>query len=221
MDNRGFAKIPRDIVDKAWYGNANTLKVYIELLVSAAWRDFEYNGSTLKEGQFITSLNKLAKRCQLSVQQTRTALSHLKSTNTITIETTAKFSIITIIDDTCSVESNKPANDLANNHANTEVNNRNRSLEVNKKEIKEIEEAPASPQKPITKDDLTAKYGEENVTLYETKFDNWAARKGFSDFSNKYGIIAKWLAEDNVQKPRESSFSMDSIMNKILERYKT
>ncbi len=221
MDNRGFVKIPRDIVDKAWYGNANTLKVYIELLVSAAWRDFEYNGLTLKEGQFITSLNKLAGRCQLSVQQTRTALSHLKSTNTITIETTPKFSIITILDGVQDNESNKPANDLANNHANTEVNNRNRSIEVNKKEIKEIEEAPDSQKIPITREELVNQYGNDNVTLYETKFDIWAAKKGFSDFSNKYGIIAKWLAEDNVRKPQSSSFSMDSVMNKILERYRT
>jgi len=223
MDNRGFTKIPRDIVDKEWYGNANTLKVYVELLVSAAWKDFEYSGSTLKEGQFITSLNKLAGRCQLTVQQTRTALSHLKATNTITIETTPKFSIITILDIARDNESGKPANDLANNHANTEVNNRNRSLEVKKKEVKEIEEAPAPDcqKKPITRKQLVGQYGEENVTHYEAKFDNWTAKRGLSGFPDRYAAIAKWLAEDKVRKPQSSSFSMNNEMNKILERYKT
>lgn len=59
-----------------------------------------------------------------------------------------------------------------------------------------------------------------NVSLYELKFDNWAAKKGISDFSNMYGVIAKWLAEDKVSKPHESSFNMGDVMQNIISRYK-
>lgn len=228
MNNKGFVKLPRDVINKPWCNHNGTLRVYIELLVNAAWKDFEYNGSTLKRGQFITSIGKLAERCQLSIQQTRTALSHLKSTNTITIDTTSKFSIITILDDFSADESNKPVNDLANNQVNTQVNNKNRKEEKeNKIEIKEKEgeEAPSpsfnSFDSSITREALTEQYGVENVIRYERKLLQWKETKGITGSFDDLRTIAKWLADDKVQKPHVSSFDMDMVKQKIINRYKT
>lgn len=225
MNNKGFVKLPRDVINKPWYNHNGTLRVYIELLVNAAWKDFEYNGATLKRGQFITSIGKLAERCQLSVQQTRTALSHLKSTNTITIDTTSKFSIITVLDDIPADEINKPVNDLANNQVNTQVNNRNRKEEIeNKIEIKEKEEAPSpsfnSFDSSITRDALTEQYGIENVIRYERKLLQWKETKGITGNFDDLKTIAKWLSDDKVQKPHVSSFEMDTVNQKIINRYK-
>ena len=228
MNNKGFVKIPREITNKPWYSSSNTLKVYIELLINAAWKEFEYNGTTLKKGQFITSLGRLAARCKLSIQQTRTALAHLKSTNDITVETTSKFSIITVLDNSLDDEDNKPVDNLANNQSNTSPNNRKRKEErEDKKEIKEIEEAAAplsspshSPDSSITRDDLIQRYGVENVLLYEGKLTAWKNKKGITDGINDINTIAKWLSEDNVKKPKSSSFEMDEVMRKIISRYR-
>ena len=93
------------------------------------------------------------------------------------------------------------------------------------KEIKEREEAPSpsfiSSESSVTKDELIRQYGIENVSLYETKFSHWAAKKGITDFANLYPTIAKWLAADSVQKPHGSSFDMGCEWNKIVNRYKT
>lgn len=233
MNNKGFIKIPRDIVNRPWITHNSTLRVYIELLFNAAWKDFEYNGATLKKGQFITSVGRLAARCQLSVQQTRTALSHLKSTNDITIETTSKFSIITVFNHCPDNEVDKPVDNLANNQSDTPPNNRNRKEEKEDKiEIKEKEgeEAAAPPSSPsplsspvssITRDELVRQYGSENVSLYESKLEVWKNKKGITEKLDDFGIIAKWLAADNVQKPRESSFEMNKVMLNIIDRYRT
>ncbi|MBD5129487.1 MAG: hypothetical protein HDT43_06135 [Ruminococcaceae bacterium] len=236
MSSKGFIKIPRDITNKPWYGHEGTLRVYLELHINAAWKDFEYNGRTLKKGQFITSIGKLAARCQLSVQQTRTALSHLKSTNEITIETTSKFSIITILDGVSDDETDKPVDDLANLLANTRDNNRNRKGEKeDKTEIKEKEKeeaaSPLSPSpsfnsfdssNPLTRDELITRYGIDNVTRYESKLAEWKSKKGITGNFDDISTIAKWLEADNVQNNAQnrSSFNMDKQMERILNFYR-
>ena len=232
MNNKGFIKIPRDIINRPWVTHSGTLRVYIELLFNAAWKDFEYNGTTLKKGQFITSIGRLANRCQLSVQQTRTALAHLRSTNDITVETTSKFSIITVFNHFPDDETGKPVDNLANNQSNTPDNNRNRKEEKEDKiEIKEKEgeeaAAPPSPPSPsfsqnssITRDDLIEKYGIENVISYERRLFHWKETKGITGSFDDLKTVAKWLAEDNPQKFRGSSFDMNAVNRRILDQYK-
>lgn len=79
-----------------WFGEPNTLSVFVFLLLSAkremgTWRDI-----LLEPGQCVTSRAKIAQSTGLSEQQVRTSLEHLKSTNEITIESTNQFTIITI-----------------------------------------------------------------------------------------------------------------------------
>ena len=52
---------------------------------------------TIKRGQLITGRKALAAQTGLSERQIRTALDHLKSTNELTIKSTNKFSLITIV----------------------------------------------------------------------------------------------------------------------------
>lgn len=79
-----------------WFGEPNTLSVFVFLLLSAkremgTWRDI-----LLEPGQCVTSRAKIAQTTGLSEQQVRTSLEHLKSTNEITIQSTNQFTIITI-----------------------------------------------------------------------------------------------------------------------------
>lgn len=243
MTTEGYVKLPRTMLEWGWLDDGNTVRVYLVLLLSANWKDTEWHGIKLKRGQLITSYPKLAEKCSLSVQEIRTAFNHLKSTGDITVKTTSKFSIVTvnnydIPEETADKATVKQQADNIQSTDNRQTVNSQSTTEEERKEEKEIkekqerEEAAASPPSPssrfnssnsfdkaVTKDDLNAKYGEENVTLYEMKFDSWAAKKGISDFSNMYGVIAKWLAEDNVQKKRESSFDMDEVRQRIIGRY--
>ena len=96
MTNQGFVKIPRKLLNWRWYGNRNVRLVFLDLLMRAAWADGDFLGVILHRGQVAVSVQELATSNQLTVQQTRTALDHLKSTGDITTESTPKFTIITL-----------------------------------------------------------------------------------------------------------------------------
>lgn len=230
MTTEGFVKLPRTMLEWGWLDDENTLKVYLVLLLSANWKDGEWHGIKVRRGQLITGRKKLAEKCRLSEQNIRTALEHLKSTNEITIEAKRKFSIITINNYDPDQNSNQQINQTINQQLTNVQPTANQLLTTieerkEEKEIKEREEAPSpsfiSPESSVTKDELIRQYGIENVSLYETKFSHWAAKKGITDFANLYPTIAKWLAADNVQKPHGSSFDMGCEWNKIVNRYKT
>lgn len=230
MTTEGFVKLPRTMLEWGWLDDENTLKVYLVLLLSANWKDGEWHGIKVRRGQLITGRKKLAEKCRLSEQNIRTALEHLKSTNEITIEAKRKFSIITINNYDPDQNSNQQINQTINQQLTNIQPTANQPLTTieerkEEKEIKEREEAPSpsfiSPESSVTKDELIRQYGIENVSLYETKFSHWAAKKGITDFANLYPTIARWLAADNVQKPHGSSFDMGCEWNKIVNRYKT
>lgn len=97
----GFAKIPNDLTEWAWFNDNNTLAVYIRLILGAAWRDREYKNVYLKRGQIVTTIPQIAEQSNLTVQQVRTVIDRLKSTGKITVERTSKFSIITLNEYDC------------------------------------------------------------------------------------------------------------------------
>lgn len=94
----GFVKVPHDLKKWEWFTDAPTLQVYIWLLLSAAWSDSRYKGAELKRGQVITTYPEMVEECEISTQQLRTILTRLKATGKITVNTMAKFSIITLLE---------------------------------------------------------------------------------------------------------------------------
>ena len=88
MNTRGFVKLPRSLLEWRWYGDLNTRSLYLHLLMTAAWDDAVYMNREIKRGQCCTTVKELAAINQRTIQQTRTALNHLVSTNDITIEAT-------------------------------------------------------------------------------------------------------------------------------------
>ena len=96
MQNSGFIMLPRNFMYWRWYKNANTMRVFLHLVMSANYTEHDFEGMTVRRGQVVTSHPLLSAKLKLSEQQIRTALEHLKSTGEITVRITSKFSIITI-----------------------------------------------------------------------------------------------------------------------------
>lgn len=92
----GWIKLHREMLAWEWYQDANTMRVFLHLLLTANYEDKRYKGVLIKRGQCMTSIRKLAENLGLTVRHTRTALDHLKATGEVTMETTHKYSIITI-----------------------------------------------------------------------------------------------------------------------------
>ncbi len=92
-----FVKLDRNITGWRWYQNANTFRVFIHCLISASIKDYDFEGVEIKRGSFPTSYEKLANSLDLSIQQVRTALGHLKSTGEITTEKHPKYQVVTLV----------------------------------------------------------------------------------------------------------------------------
>ena len=73
-----------------------TTRLFIHCLLKANWQEKAWKGETIRRGQFVTSLSKLAEETGLTIRQTRTALSHLEKTGELTSQTNAKRRIITV-----------------------------------------------------------------------------------------------------------------------------
>lgn len=133
----GFIKIHRGLLEWGWYKDANTMRVFMDILLNANYHDGEYMGHPVKAGQCVVGRKALAERLGISEQSVRTALSHLKSTGEITIKSTNKFSIVTIEnwgkyqiqEERSNQQSNQQANQqLTNNQPTT-----NQQLTTSKK----------------------------------------------------------------------------------------
>ena len=124
MDNNGYIKIHRSLLHWEWFTDSNTLLVWIWLLLNANWKESRYMGHKIPKGGLVTGRKKIAETLGISEQSVRTALKHLKSTNEITIKSTNKYSIITIVNwakyQDLEIESTiKITNKLTNNQPTT------------------------------------------------------------------------------------------------------
>jgi len=93
----GWIKIHRQILDWEWYSDNNSFRVFLHLLLKANHKQKRYKGLELKIGSIITSRDILSIETGLSVQQIRTALDKLKSTNEVTIKTSSQGTIIEVV----------------------------------------------------------------------------------------------------------------------------
>lgn len=89
--------LSRKILSWGWYKDANTFRVFLHLLLNANWHDGEYMGRKILRGQCVFGLKQLSLDLGLSVKNVRTALNHLKLTGEVTIKSTNKYSIATIV----------------------------------------------------------------------------------------------------------------------------
>ena len=93
---RGYIRLFRAIEDWEWYDNPFVTKIFIHCLVKANEKQKQWRDLTIKRGQFVTSYEKLAAANGMTIQQTRTALKSLQSTNDIEYQSTNQYTVITV-----------------------------------------------------------------------------------------------------------------------------
>lgn len=175
----GWIKLHRQITQWEWYQDVNTCRLFIHLLLTANHENKKWRGNVIKRGQRIFGRIKLAEETGLSVQELRTSLDRLKSTSELTIETTNRFSIVTInrYNDFQSTElSNQPDNQPANQ----QITNKQPQLKNDKNEKKEINDSTVvAPSAPTPAQE---------------------ARKFFDDEQSREEIIAKLIASGTTEE---------------------
>jgi hypothetical protein len=128
----GWIKLHRQIIEWEWFSDTNTFRVFLQLLLKANHKEKKYRGMVLKVGTIITSREILAFETRLSIQQVRTALDKLKSTNEITIKTSSQGTIIEVV--------NYAKYQLVTNEVTIKEPTSNQQVTTNKNEKKEKNE---------------------------------------------------------------------------------
>ena len=96
----GWIKLHRKLNETSFKSKPLIMALFVDLLTNANHKkhSFIFNKKEvfIEAGSLVTGRKELSKRTGISQQSIRTALATLKSTNTITIEVTTKYSVITI-----------------------------------------------------------------------------------------------------------------------------
>lgn len=142
--NNGWVSIHRKILDWEWYQDPVVRSLFIHCLLKANHETKNYQGKEVPRGSFLTGREELANALGFSVQQIRTALRKLNSTNELTIKSTKKGSHIFITQydyyqSDGGRSTNKSTNDATDNqpttnHQSTTNNNEKNEKNENNKE---------------------------------------------------------------------------------------
>jgi len=157
----GYVKLYRSLNDWQWKTEPLTLAVFVHLLTNAAFKAHTWKNIELQPGQLLIGREQIAIATGVSEQSVRTALTRLKSTNSITVESTSQGSLVTVIkwamyqhtDETSTSESTSEstARQPASNQRVTTTEERKDGKTVNK-------ESTAEPRKrfsPPTLEEVT------------------------------------------------------------------
>ena len=196
----GWIKIHRKILDWEWYTETNTFAFFTHLLLICNFKDTNWRGITLAKGETIKSLDSLAEESHLSVQNIRTAISHLKSTGELTERQHGKYRILKI--------ENYTKYQVGNTETNTQLtacqqgsNSRVRIEERkdNKKNILLTEKKSFGEEKTIKlSDDEYTKLRRivgKRADDYIQRVENWKLSKG-TQYKNDYRGILQWIEKD-------------------------
>ena len=204
-----FIKLYEQITEWEWYKDINTFRLFVHLLLKANYCDRDFHGKTVQRGQLVTSLPKLSTDVGLSIQQTRTALDHLKSTGEITDVSTTQNRVITIV----NYDRYQSSTDATTEHQQT-INRRSnrRSTDVPTSSIEYIEykervekknNKTPSVFKPPTLDEVREYCQERGKGVDPEKWFDFYSSKGFMIGKNK---MKDWRAAVRTwEKNRDGS----------------
>jgi len=97
MNDSGWIKLHRSLLDWEWYSDINATRLFVHLIIKANHVDKRWQGHEIKRGQLITSYQNLAAETGLSVKQVRVALNKLKNTGEVASKSTNKFTLLTLV----------------------------------------------------------------------------------------------------------------------------
>lgn len=212
----GYIKLFRKIKEWKWYKNIKTFKAFIHCLIEANYTDKEYEKEIVPRGSFITGRKKFANECGLTEQETRSAWTNLKSTNEITIKTTNKGTLITVVNyedyqPLVEILTNETTNTLTNEQP---TDNQQITTTKNNKEVKEYKE---EIKKENIKRKKFVKPTVEEVSSYCLERKNKIDAQRFVDYYEAKGwMIGKnsmkdWKAAIRTWEKNDGSFSNKTI----------
>ena len=177
----GWIKVHRKFLDWEWFNKSEAVHLFMYLVLKANHKDGQWQGIDIKKGQFVTSFGKISSDTGISLQTIRTLLKKFEKTNEINIQTTNKFTIVTLCKYECYQQENEPTNTQLTNEQQT-TNKQLTTNKNNKNEKKFI---------PPTFNDVLEYCIQNNLDVDGVKFINFYESKGWMVGKNK---MKNWKA---------------------------
>jgi len=169
----GWLRLYRKSIKSSIFENPFYWKVWCWCLLKASYKNinFPLNGMDMKlyEGQFITGIKKACLELNTTPQKYRTAMGYLKSTYRVTIKTTTRFSVITVLKWREHQYDNTQSNKQITNKQQT--NNKPITTYKNIKNIKNIKEE--EPSKKTLIKQYVDKYSNLDLEEEWDKFEDY------------------------------------------------
>lgn len=186
MDN-GWVKIHRKIQDWEWYQDSKMVHLFLHFLTLANHEPGKWQGQQIETGQFITGRIELSQKTGISQQSIRTCITKLKSTSEITVKSTNKFSIITLVKWKDYQLKEKSSTTKSTSYLTNEQPAINQQSTTNKKDKNiRIKEDKNTAAKPLDEVNLI-------INIFQTinpgiSYANLTNRKATEWLINKYGF---------------------------------
>lgn len=208
--NMGFIKLHKSMLDWEWIREPNVVILFLHILLRANYKDKNHKGNLIKRGSFVTSRDELAHKTGLTVQQVRTALSHLKSTNEITIKTSRKGSIITVTNwdnyQDINQQDNQKVTSTKNNNKNINIlKKENNNINIITKEKKQYGEYGHVFLTDEQMEKLIDKFGEKRTNEMIEKMDIYVEGTG-KKYKNYYSTALNWFKKEKPVKRNLTMF---------------
>lgn len=185
--HRGYVKNYRKKIDDwEWFTVPLTAHFFEYCNLKANHKMGSFMGVKIPAGTFVSSLEKMAQGTGLTIQQVRTAIKNLKSTQDITQRTTSRYSIITV--------NNWKKYQADNTNSNKRITNKqqtnNKQITTikeckNEKKVINIKEAKTKKFKPPTFDEVQVYCSERNNEIDPQAFIDYYEAKGWMIGQNK------------------------------------
>ena len=216
----GWIKLHRSLLDWEWYDDINVMRVFLHCLLMANHKDKKYRGSVVERGSFLTGRDTLASQTGLTVQQIRTSLNKLKSTNELTIKSSKQGTVIQVVSyDKYQEVTNESTTHQPDSNQIVTTNKKNKNKKNEKKntladaETHDISWSSAGGWQNISADDIKqweVAYPNAHVTQQIEAMNQWLISnpsKAKKKLWRKF--VTNWLArqQTTASRPQQKSFA--------------
>lgn len=212
-----FVKVDRNILQWRWYQDANTVRVFIHLILMANVKDHDFEKITVHRGELVTSLASLSKQLKMSVRSVRTSLEHLKSTGEVTSRNYPHYQVISIAEydryqavPTMQSTSNRQGIDKAS------TSNRQQSKNIRMKEGKNEKNIYMPPTVAQVEEFALA----EGLTLDAAAFIQYNEARGWQGVKDWRPLVRLRASQMTKDQPQDDDDGLDVFGRPIRKEFK-
>jgi hypothetical protein len=204
----GWIKLHRQFISWEWFNKSEAVHLFLYMLLKANHTDGSWQGIKINKGQFITSYNKISSDTGISIQTIRTILKRFELTNEINIQTTNKYTTITI----CKYDIYQSEESTSNKQLTNKQQATNKQLTTNKNDNNEKNIFI----KPSLQEVLQYCI-ERNNKIDAYQFINFYDSKGWMVGRNKMkdwkACVRTWEKQENLQENKVKSLDQQLYEN--------